>query len=132
MYIIHQKAPLWMFSKKIGFQDFFLPKFKHRCSKRIYSTSKLIFSILDNYFTLHVCLSFCGYSRVRNSSTGTFNNFWDFFPPILSYSGQYVYYFLQLKEVGLCSKNLDNKGNNTEDSFICTKSNLLFIDWDEK
>ena len=31
------------------------------------------------------------YSRVRNSSTGTFINFWEIFPPILSYSSQYVY-----------------------------------------
>ena len=31
------------------------------------------------------------YSRVRNSSTSTFISFWEFFPPILSYSSQYVY-----------------------------------------
>ena len=31
------------------------------------------------------------YSRVRNKRTGTFIDFSDFFPPVRSYFGQYVY-----------------------------------------
>ena len=33
------------------------------------------------------------YSRVLNSSTGTFINFWELFPPVYCYSSQYVYLF---------------------------------------
>ena len=44
-----------------------------------------------------ICFSAFGcsylYSRVRNSSTGMFISFWEIFPPILSYSSQYVYNF---------------------------------------
>ena len=36
-------------------------------------------------------LTISKYSRVRNKSTGTFINFWDFFPLVRSYFGRYVY-----------------------------------------
>ena len=35
------------------------------------------------------------YSKVRNSSTCMFINFWDFFPPVQSYLAPYVYLFSQ-------------------------------------
>ena len=36
---------------------------------------------------------FSDYSRVSNKRTGTFINFWQFFPPVRSYLDQYVYSF---------------------------------------
>ena len=65
------------------------------------------------------CLSV--YSRVSNKHTGTFINFWIFFPPVCSYLDQYVYSFLAIhnfRPISAISDICNAYENQIFDSFI--------------
>ena len=61
------------------------------------------------------------YSRVSNKHTGTFINFWIFFPPVCSYLDQYVYSFLAIhnfRPISAISDICNAYENQIFDSFI--------------